>query len=325
MTTMKAMVLEGFGTPGQFSLREVPVPALKPDELLVQVMATSVNPLDYQIGRGDYAEHLPLPAIIGHDVSGVIVQAGAAAHEFAPGEEVYYTPPIFGSAGSYAEYHAVPQALVARKPRGLTHFQAAALTLTGSTAWHALVERAQLQAGETVLVHAGNGGVGSLCIQIAHALGATAYATCRAEQAELVCTLGATEAIDYLTEDYIARMAEFTGGAGVDVVIDTIGGTAIQDAPQVLKPFGRVVSIVDTAQPQNLLAAWGKNMTLHFVFVQQHRAPLEQVARLADAGQLRPLVHSVLPISRVADAHALLARGGLTGKIVLDVAHGFDN
>src|SRR3990170_83182 len=164
---MKAIVLTRFGGPDAFELREMPVPPTGPRQVRVRVHATAVNPLDYQIRRGDYAEQVPLPAIIGHDVSGVIEEVGSHVTEFRPGDAVYYTPRIFGGPGSYAEQHVADVDLVGRKPENLSHLEAASLTLVGGTVWEALVTRAQLSVEETILIHGGAGGVGTIAIQIA--------------------------------------------------------------------------------------------------------------------------------------------------------------
>ena len=166
--SMKAVVLTRFGGADAFELRDVPVPHVGPRQVRVRVHATAVNPLDYQIRRGDYADHVPLPAIIGHDISGVIEEVGSHVTEFRTGDEVYYTPQIFGGPGSYAEQHVADVDLVGRKPENISHLEAASLTLVGGTVWEALVTRAQLAVGETILIHGGAGGVGTIAIQIAN-------------------------------------------------------------------------------------------------------------------------------------------------------------
>jgi NADPH2:quinone reductase len=138
---MKAVVIKAFGGPEVFEPREVPIPVPSPKQVLVRVVATSVNPLDYQIRRGDYKAYVKLPAIIGSDVSGIIEAVGDAVTDFKVGDEVYYTPQIFNGDGSYAEYHLADESIVAHKPKNLSHFEAASLTLTGGTAWEALVTR----------------------------------------------------------------------------------------------------------------------------------------------------------------------------------------
>lgn len=321
--TMKAAVLTRFGGPDAFELREVPVPQVGARQVRVRVHATAVNPLDYQIRRGDYADHVPLPAIIGHDISGVIEEVGPDVREFAVGDEVYYTPKIFGDAGSYAEQHVADVELVGRKPRNLTHLEAASLTLVGGTVWEAFVQRAQLKVGETILIHGGAGGVGTIAIQVAKAIGARVITTAQARDHDFVRALGADAAIDYTAEDYVEAVARMTGGEGVNVVFDTIGGDTLTCSPLTLAAFGRVVSLVDIAKPQNLVEAWGKNAAYHFVFTRQNRGKLDALTSLVERGLVKPVIGATLPLARMTEAHELLENGGargLRGKVVIDVS-----
>lgn len=322
-SNMKAVVLTRFGDSAAFELREVPVPTVGPRQVRVRVHATALNPLDYQIRRGDYADYVPLPAIIGHDISGVVEQAGSDVTEFAVGDEVYYTPQIFGKAGSYAEQHVADITLVGRKPKNLTHLEAASLTLVGGTVWEALVTRAQLGVGETVLIHGGAGGVGSIAIQIAKAIGARVIATASAHNIAFVRELGADDVIDYVSNDYVDAVSKLTGAKGVNAVFDTIGGDTLTKSPLVLADYGRVVSIVDIKKPQNLVEAWGKNAAYHFVFTRQNRGKLDALTNLIERGLVRPIIGAVLPLARMAEAHELLENGssrGLRGKVAIDVA-----
>ncbi len=229
--TMKAMVLARFGGPEAFELRDVPVPAVGPRQVRVRVHATAINPLDYQIRRGDYVDYVPLPAIIGHDISGVIEEVGSHVTEFGVGDEVYYTPRIFGGAGSYADQHVADVELVGRKPENVSHLEAASLTLAGGTVWEAFVTRAQLTVGETVLIHGGAGGVGTLAIQVAKAIGAKVITTARVSDHAFVKSLGADEVIDFMSEDYVEAISTITRGRGVNVVFDTIGGDTLARSP----------------------------------------------------------------------------------------------
>lgn len=320
---MKAAVLTRFGGPDAFELRDVPVPDVGARQVRVRVHATAINPLDYQIRRGDYVDYVPLPAIIGHDISGVIEEVGSEVHDFQIGDEVYYTPKIFGGAGSYAEQHVADVELVGRKPRNITHAEAASLTLVGGTVWEAFVQRAQLQAAETILIHGGSGGVGTVAVQVAKAIGARVITTARARDHDFVRSLGADETIDYTAEDYVDAVARLTHGEGVNVVFDTIGGDALTRSPLVLADGGRVVSLVDIAQPQNLIEAWGKNAAYHFVFTRQNRGKLDALTRLIERGLVKPVVGATLPLARIGEAHELLENGsarGLRGKVVIDVS-----
>ncbi|MFI6169119.1 zinc-binding dehydrogenase [Nocardia sp. NPDC051052] len=323
-TSMHVVELVRFGAADTaFATRALPRPTPGPGQVLVRVLATSVNPLDLQTRRGDYRDQVALPAVIGNDASGVVVETGAGAGDFEPGDEVWYLAPVFAGQGTYAEFHVVDQALVARKPARLSHVEAAGLALVGVTVWEALVERAGVRAGERVLVHGGAGGVGSVAVQVASALGAEVVTTARARDHEFVTALGADVAIDFSAGDYVPQVRAL---GGVDVVLDTVGGDTLARSPQVLADRGRVVSIVDIPEPQNLLAAWGVNATYHFLFVSPGRAKLEALGQLVDQGKLQPVIGAVLPLADIAQAHTLLeggsagaGRGRPRGKIAVAV------
>lgn len=323
---MKAITLNSFGGPDAFELREVPKPAPGAGQVLVRVHATSINPLDYQVRRGDYPDLVPLPAITGHDVSGVVEEIGAGVTAFAPGDEVWYTPQIFQGQGSYAEYHVAAENIIAKKPAALSHLEAASLSLVGGTAWEALVVRAGLRVGESILVHGGAGGVGHVAIQLAKAIGAKVLTTARKANFEFVRGMGADVVIDYENEDYVEAVMRETGGQGVDVVFDTIGGDTLARSPDALAQLGRLVSIVDIAKPQNLINAWGKNASYHFVFTRQNRGKLDELGALVERGQLRPHVGATYSLADIALAHARLESrdNGLRGKIAIAVVPSAD-
>jgi len=322
MQFMKAAVLTALGGVDGLEIREVPKPHPKPYQVLVRVYATSVNPVDYQIRRGDYKDLVTLPAIIGVDISGVVEAVGELVTQFKIGDEVYYSPRLFGESGSYAEFHVADEQIVAHKPANLSHVEAACLPLAAGTAWDCFVTRGQLQVGKSVLIHAGAGGVGSFGIQLAKAMGACIFTTCSAKNHDLVKKLGADYAIDYKTEDYVEVIQRLTKGKGVDLVLDTIGGKTIQRSPQVLCPYGRLVTIVDIAAPQSLLEAWEKNLTMHFVFTRPYRAKLDSLRHLIERNQLRPVIDSVMPWTQVAQAHQRLEQGGTRGKVILQIVEG---
>lgn len=319
---MKAALLKKFGGPEAFEVCDVPKPIPQAGQVLVRVHATSINPLDYQVRRGDYADLVPLPAITGHDVSGVVEEVGPGVTAFSPGDEVWYTPQIFDGPGSYAEYHVAAQGIVGLKPPSLSHIEAASLTLVGGTAWEALAVRAVLRVGESILIHGGAGGVGHIAIQLAKAMGAKVYTTARADQFDFVRGLGADVLIDYEKENYVEAVMQASNGRGVDVVFDTIGGDTLTTSPDVLAQLGRVVTIVDIAKPQVLLQAWGKNASYHFIFTRQNRGKLDELSALVERGQLRPHIGAIYPLDDIAIAHARLESrdNGLIGKVVLAVA-----
>ena len=318
---MKAMIIKSFGGPESFELCDVTKPVPGTGQVLVRVHATSINPLDYQVRRGDYPDLVPLPAISGHDVSGVVEEVGPGVTAFAPGDEVWYTPQIFDGSGSYAEYHVAAQNIVGKKPASLSHLEAASLSLVGGTAWEALTVRAALKVGESILIHGVAGGVGHVAIQLAKAIGARVFTTVREANFEFARSMGADVIIDYEKEDYVDAINRETDGRGVDVVFDTIGGNTLARSPDALAQLGRVVSIVDIAQPQNLVQAWGKNASYHFVFTRQNRGKLDELSALIERGQLRPHVGAVFSLADLALAHARLEspNNGIQGKIAIAV------
>jgi len=318
---MKALILKSFGGPQAFELCDVPKPVPQAGQVLVRVHATSINPLDFQVRRGDYPDLVQLPAITGHDASGVVEAVGPGVTSFVPGDEVWYTPQIFDGQGSYAEYHVAAESIVGKKPAALSHLEAASLTLVGGTAWEALVVRAALRVGETILIHGGAGGVGHVAIQLAKAIGAKVFTTVREANSEFARSMGADVVIDYEKEDYVEAILRETAGRGVDVVFDTIGGNTLSRSPDALAQLGRVVSIVDISMPQNLVQAWGKNASYHFVFTRQNRGKLDELSALIERGQLRPHVGAVYSLADIPLAHARLEspNNGIQGKIAIAI------
>lgn len=318
---MKAITLRSFGGPDVFELVDVPTPRPGAGQVLVRVHATSINPLDFQVRRGDYPDLVPLPAITGHDVSGVVEEIGAGVTAFAVGDEVWYTPQIFNGPGSYAEYHVAAEHIIGKKPASLSHLEAASLSLVGGTAWEALVVRAALRVGETILVHGGAGGVGHVAIQLAKSIGARVITTVRESNFEFARNMGADVVIDYEVEDYVEAVMRETDGRGVDVIFDTIGGDTLSRSPDALAQLGRLVSIVDIAQPQNLIQAWGKNASYHFVFTRQNRGKLDELGALVDRDQIRPHIGATYPLAEISVAHARLESRdkSLKGKIAISV------
>jgi NADPH:quinone reductase len=202
----------------------------------------------------------------------------------------------------------------------LSHLEAAGLPLVGTTAWEALINRARLKAGDTILIHGGAGGVGSLAIQIARAVGATVFTTCRGRNREFAQSLGADEVIDYTQEDVSAAVNRLTQNAGVDVVFDAVGRETLSRSIAATKWFGRLVSIVGPAGDLN--AGYYKNVTLHFASCQRARSTLDALRGLIEQGQLKPIIDIVLPLRSLAQVHRRLEEGGVRGKIVLQVEGG---
>ncbi|MCC6554752.1 MAG: zinc-dependent alcohol dehydrogenase family protein [Polyangiaceae bacterium] len=316
---MRAMVIKAFGGLEVFELREVERPAAGPGQVLVRVVASGTNPVDAKIrAAGSWARITP-PAILGYDVSGVVEEVGPGVTEFAPGDEVFYTPEIFGNqSGSYAELNVAPASIIAKKPRGLSHVEAAAVPLACGTAWEALVRRLRVTVGETVLIHGGAGGVGSFAVQIAKAAGARVLATAGAANQEVLDALGADVTIDYAKQDAVEVALKETGGAGVDVVFDTVGGDLVAASLRAARPGGRIATILGPRG--DLTALYMKNLTLHGVFLTRESARLREMTPLIERGRITPLIEAVLPFEDVAEAHRRLDSGHGRGKLVLAVA-----
>lgn len=320
---MKAAILKEFGPVENFEIVEIPTPKPGFREVLVKVHATSINPLDFQVRRGDYKNELDLPVITGHDVSGEIVEIGPGVENFKVGDEVYYTPEIFKGQGSYAQYHCAHESIIGLKPKNISHLEAATLPLAAGTAWEMLVTRAQLKINQSILIHGGAGGVGIPTIQIAKAMGATVYTTARKVHHQFLIELGADYVIDYENEDYITTIERLTNNKGVDVIIDTIGGNTLSDSGKILSQLGQIVTLVDIEKPQNLIEAWGKNATYHFVFTRQNRNKMDELTKLVESNKLKPILNKVFPLSEIGKAHSLLeTRAGdknFYGKIGIEI------
>jgi len=314
--SMKAMVISRFGGPEVFELQELPKPKPGPKQVLVKVHATSVNPVDYKIRQGASRFPVKLPIVLGGDVSGVVEELGLGVTDFRVGDEVYYSPGIGTGPGSYAEYNVTSEEIISFKPGNLTHFEAASIPLAGGTAWDGLITRGKLQLGESVLIHAGAGGVGTLAIQISKAAGAYVFTTCRSSNFDLVKSLGADYVIDYRSQDYVEVILSETKGKGLDLVYDTVGGDTLSRSIGLMKPFGRMVSIVNTTESLN--PAYMRNLTIHFEMSPRYRFKLDALRTLLERKQIKPVIDSVLPMSQVAEAHRRLEQGGVRGKIVLD-------
>ena len=311
MTTMKAVRIHAYGGPEVLVYEDTPLPAIADDDVLIRVYAAAVNPVDWIIRAGHLQEFLPytLPLTLGWDVSGVVEAVGADVTSFKPGDEVYARPNI-ARDGAYAEYIAVKASEVAVKPKTVDHVHAAAVPLAAITAWHCLFESAQLAAGQRVLIHAAAGGVGSYAVQFAHWKGAEVIGTASARNHDFLVELGANQVIDYQTTQFEDVVEP------VDVVFDTMGGDVQERSWQVLKPGGILVSVVS---PPSEAQASAHHCRGAYVFIQPRADWLAEIAQLIDAGQVKPIVDAVLPLSQAAEAHQLSESGHTRGKIVFQV------
>jgi len=308
---VKSIRIHGYGDASALTLDEVPVPAIGDEDVLIRVVAAGVNPVDWKIREGHLKDFIPhqLPLTLGWDVSGIVESVGRQTHRLRPGDLVYARPDI-ARDGCYAEYVAVRASEVALRPTTISHVAAASLPLAGITAWEAIINVGQVSAGQTVLIHAAAGGVGSLAVQLAKWRGAEVIATASARNADLVTFLGADEVIDYHKQDFAEKLR------GIDLVFDTVGGQVQQDSWATLKPGGMLVSIVD---PPPEATARSMGLRSAFIFIQPSATILEQLAGLVDTGQVRPVIGAEFALRDAAAAQRLSQSGRARGKIVLYV------
>jgi NADPH2:quinone reductase len=314
---MKAIVVRAWGGPERLEAADMPKPVPANNQVLVRVRAASVNPVDFKIRRsGDWAG-LPKPSILGYDAAGVVEAVGAGVTHLAPGDEVFYSAKIFGRQGTYAEYHVEDADIVAKKPPGLSFEQAAALPLAAMTAYDSVVTFFQTKPGDTVLIHAGAGGVGCYAVQLAKASGARVLATGRRENEAFIRELGADVVIDYRAVRFEEEALRLTNGKGVDAAFDTVGGDTIPRSIGCVRPYGKLANI---AGIDGSVGAMGiRNQTLYCGFMDRTAAKIQALATLVERGQVRPVIDSTFPLERVGDAHQKLEGGGMKGKIVLVV------
>ncbi|MEU9057227.1 NADP-dependent oxidoreductase [Streptomyces sp. NPDC048384] len=309
---MKAAVIARYGQVGDVvTLREVPIPAVGPRDMLLETHAAGVNPVDHLIVKGFMAPGgLEQPLVIGSEVAGVVAAVGDEVTRFSVGDEVFVrVDPRVG--GAFAEYTAVHEDLAAAKPENLSFEEAAGLPLAALTAWQALTEQADVRTGSRVLIHGGAGGVGSTAVQIAKYLGAEVVTTAGVDSVELVLELGADRVIDYRAERFDDVLSEF------DVVFDTIGGDTQERSFRVLKPGGTLVSIVPIPDVEAKRAQWG--VDARSFFMRPNGEQLARLAALVKSRQLRPIIEAVFPFDETIEALLKVERGGARGKTVIRV------
>ena len=331
---MKAFVVDRYGK-GSGRLGQMPEPALRPDDVLVEVHAAGVNPLDAKIRNGEFKLLLPyrLPVILGNEVAGVVLRVGSAVQRFKPGDEIYARPDK-DRIGTFAELIAIDEADVALKPKTLGMEEAASIPLSALTAWQALVERARLKPGEKVLIHAGSGGVGTIAIQLARQLGARVATTTSSANVDFVKSLGADVVIDYKKDDFENSLRDY------DAVLNSLDAQTLRKSLNVLKPGGRLISISGPPDPEfarEMGLNWGvehvmrllshrirkaakrRRVSYSFLFMKASGDQLREIGRLIDGGKIRPVVDRVYPFASIADALAHVETGRAKGKVVVRV------
>ncbi len=333
---MKAACIARYGGPGVLELRDLPTPVPGPGDLLVKVRAASVNPVDFKIRQGKTRALLPyrFPLVLGNDLAGEVVAVGAGVGKFRPGDAIFARLDK-QRIGAFAEQALVREEHAAALPPGLDFSEAASLPLAGLTAWQALMDLADLQPGQKVLIHAGSGGVGSLAIQIAKARGAFVATTAGARNLDLVRSLGADLAIDYAKERFEDVVRDY------DAVFDTLAGEVQHRSFGVLKLGGILVDVA--GMPTAAFARrWGLNPVLvlalawmtrkstalarrrgvrhEYLFMEPDGKQLEELSALVGAGKLRPVIERVFPFERIAEAIAEVEGGHANGKVVVRIA-----
>jgi NADPH:quinone reductase-like Zn-dependent oxidoreductase len=332
---MKAFFIDRYGKNNGARIGERPDPQVRDNDVLVQVHAAGVNPLDSKIRDGEFKLILPyrLPLVLGNEVAGVIVRVGAKVKRFKPGDEIYARPDK-DRIGTFAELIAVNERDVSIKPRELSMEEAASIPLVGLTAWQALIEKANLKKGQKVLIHAGSGGVGTFAIQLAKYIGATVATTTSTANVDLVRNLSADIVIDYKKEDFETILS------GYDVVLNSLGKDVLEKSLRVLKPGGKLISISGPPDPdfaKKLGASWFLRIVMRllsygirkkakrhgvsysFLFMRAHGDQLREIAALIDAGIIRPVVDRVFPFAAVREALDYIDTGRAKGKVVVTI------
>lgn len=308
---MRAVRIHGYGGVEKLTLEEVPVPRPQAGDVVVRIFASSVNPIDWRIRSGSVQARLPvtLPKTLGCDFSGTVSEVGAGVTDFKVGDEVFAYSKA-GTEGTYADYIRIPAAHIALRPQSLSLLDCAAVPLGAMTSYVALVEEAKLSDGQSVLIHAAAGGVGSMGVQIAKHVGAKVYATGSSKSADLIRSLGADVFINYNHEKFedVAR--------DMDVVLDGIGGEVQVRSLDCLKPNGFLAAIVNPPDTEVLKARGLRGKRCE---ARPDGALMAKFAKGVDDGALRPIIATVLPLEEIREAHRLSETGHMHGKILIQV------
>lgn len=332
--TSVAAVMREIGAPDVLEIQdfELPWPGTS-QEVLVRIEAAGINPADtFFRALGTYLGEGP-GTVLGHDGAGVVEAVGNAVTSVRVGDRVCFcNGGVGGDPGTYAYHAVVPEWLLARVPDSVELSTAAALPLVFITAWESLVERAQLNKDESVLIHGGAGGTGQIAIQVARELGARIATTISSEEkSDLVCALGAETAINYRSDDFVIALRDWTDGVGVNVAFDNAGSEVFQKTLTVMAPYGRVVTLMGTPGDTEDETAYNGNLTIHNVMMltpmwlgldaerRRQGDIVRQAMNWLEDGRIKVRLAATFPLEEVAEAHSLLEKGGMTGKIVLKV------
>lgn len=309
---MKAIVIEQYGGAEELVEKSLPKPVIQDNQVLIEMHATSINPIDWKVREGYMKEMIPFefPLILGWDAAGVVSEIGKDVTNFKVGDEVFARPAM--PSGTYSEYVAVEEDLVALKPKSLSFEEAASVPLAGLTAWQCLVDFGQVKEGDKVLIHAGSGGVGSFGIQIAKSFGAHVISTASGKNEAFLKELGVDEFINYETTDFTEVLQD------VDLVVDTMGGDILDKSQSVIKKGGRLVSI--TGQP-DAEKAEANQITAESLWLNPNGKQLAELGELMEQGKVKAQVGHEFPLTAdgVREAHELSATHHAKGKIVIVV------
>ena len=315
---MKAIAIQEFGGRDKLKVLDLPVPEVGPQDVLIQVKAAGVNPVDWKIREGFLRDLLPhhFPVILGWDAAGIISQVGSDVTRLKVGDEVYaYCRMAVIQHGAYAEWISLPETNVSVKPKNVSFEEAATIPLAALTAYQSLFEAAGLQQGESVLIHAAAGGVGGFAVQLARHRGAKVFGTASPGNHEYVKGLGAELVIDYNTQDFRQVVRSVRPG-GVDVVLDCVGGDVVEQSLDILNSNGRLVTIAESGLVKKLRA---QGVNAHFVFVAPSSSQLDEITTLTESRKIHTHISSRFSLVEAAKAHELIESQHVRGKIVLTI------
>ena len=309
---MKAIVINQYGESEELVKEELEKPEIKANQLLIEMYATSINPIDWKIRAGYMADSMQqdFPLILGWDAAGVVKEVGSDVEKFKVGDEVFARPSL--ENGSYTEYLAVDENLVALKPKNISFNEAAVTPLAGLTAWQCLVDFGKIKKGDKVLIHAGSGGVGSFAIQIAKSFGAYVLSTASASNEDFLREMGVDEFINYETTDFVEQAQD------LDLVVDTMGGEILEKSLDTVKSGGRLVSI---AGKPNKEKAEAKNITVKSLWLDPNGKQLAELGELMERGEVKAYIGHKFPFTAkgLREAHDLSETHHAKGKIVIEI------
>ncbi|NDJ23710.1 zinc-binding dehydrogenase [Nostoc sp. B(2019)] len=314
---MKAVVIRRYGLPEVLQYEDVEQPKIKPEQLLVKVHASSVNPIDWKIRKGmlSLLTGNKFPMILGFDLAGEVIAVGSQVTRFQPGDSIYGSTGFPG--GAYAEFAAVSENLVAPKPTNLTYEEAAVVPLAALTALQALRDQGNIQAGQAVLINGAAGGVGIFAVQIAKALGTEVTGVCSTKNLDFVKSLGADHLIDYTRQDFTEGAAQY------DIVFDVVGKRSLSTSKRVLKPNGIYITTLPTPEifVQGILTAFIPGQKAKFILERPNTQDLVYLKDLIEAGKIRVVIDRTYPLQELAAAHTYSETERAVGKIAIAVSN----